>query len=177
MSSSESSATPIEPPAQESTAQEERQEWVFRAIAGTATILLLWLAYRARNNGVLSLLIAPLIVGAAIATLRLPAVSGRVNSIDNWFRQCGGATGKICAIPSATILCNMPGHLALDGCNHRSTPPCRCSPRRHDPLLCDRHHITHHGRIHIDRHRCGSCRFGALPMDIRDVGWQRFVGK
>ena len=86
MSSSESSATPIEPPAQESTAQEERQEWVFRAIAGTATILLLWLAYRARNNGVLSLLIAPLIVGAAIATLRLPAVSGRVNSIDNWLR-------------------------------------------------------------------------------------------
>jgi len=39
MSSSESSATPIEPPAQESTAQEERQEWVFRAIAGTRTVL------------------------------------------------------------------------------------------------------------------------------------------
>lgn len=87
MSSSESSTTPIEPPAQEPTAQQERQEWIFRAIAGTATTLLLWLAYRAQNNGVLPLLVAPLIVGAAIATLRLPAVSGRVNSIDNWLRS------------------------------------------------------------------------------------------
>ena len=78
MSSSETSATPIEPPAQEPTAQEERQEWVFRAIAGTAIILLLWLSYCVRNNGAVPLLLAPLIVGAAITVLRMPRFSGAI---------------------------------------------------------------------------------------------------
>lgn len=67
-------------------AEKERQEWIFRAIACLAAILLIWLAFHVRNDGALPLLLAPLIVGAAITALRLPAVSGLVNSIETWLR-------------------------------------------------------------------------------------------
>lgn len=84
MSNFESSATPAEPEPTESSSQTVRQEWIFRALAGLAAVLLVWLAYRARNDGAKLVLLAPLIVGAAIAALRLHAVSGPVNSIENW---------------------------------------------------------------------------------------------
>ena len=50
------------------------------------TVLLLWLLYRNQNEGGAMLLLAPLIVGAVIVTLRLPAISGAVNAIENWLR-------------------------------------------------------------------------------------------
>jgi len=84
MSNSESSATPADPTAHGLTSQTERQEWIFRAVAALAVILLVWLAYRARNDGAKLLLFAPFIVGAVITALRLHEVSGPVNSIENW---------------------------------------------------------------------------------------------
>lgn len=50
-------------------------------------VVLLWFLYRNQNDGAAALLLVPLIVGAAIAALRLPAVSGAVNAIENWLRS------------------------------------------------------------------------------------------
>jgi hypothetical protein len=64
----------------------ERQEWIFRAITGLIAFSLLWLTWRTRNDGLAPVLLVPLVVGIAIATLRLPNVSSAVNSIENWLR-------------------------------------------------------------------------------------------
>ena len=65
----------------------DRQEWVYRSGAGFIIALLLWLAYRNRNDGGVLLLLAPLIIGAVITALRLPTLSGTVNSIENWLKR------------------------------------------------------------------------------------------
>jgi hypothetical protein len=56
-------------------------------VAGLIIALLLWFAYRNRYDGGILILLAPFIVGAAIAAVRLTSVSGAVNSIENWLRR------------------------------------------------------------------------------------------
>ena len=67
-------------------ARAERQEWIFRAITGVIAFSFLWLTWRTRNDGFALVLLVPLMVGIAIATLRLPKASNAVNSIENWLR-------------------------------------------------------------------------------------------
>jgi hypothetical protein len=87
MSSSESTATSASRTAHGVFAQTKHQEWIFRAIAGLTAILFLWFAYRSRNDGIIPLLLTPLILGAAVTALRLHAVSRSVNSIENWLNS------------------------------------------------------------------------------------------
>jgi hypothetical protein len=81
----ESAAQPQPAPDAPST-EAERQEWIYRGAAGFAAILLFWFGYRSQNNGVALLFLAPLIVGAVITALRLPAVSGAIGSLENRLR-------------------------------------------------------------------------------------------
>jgi len=55
----------------------ERQEWIYRGVAGFVAVLLLWLLYRNRYDGGALLSLPPLIIGAVIVALRLPASDRR----------------------------------------------------------------------------------------------------
>jgi len=65
----------------------DRQEWIYRGGAGLIIALLLRFAYRNRYDGGVLILLAPLIIGAVITALRLPPVSGKVNSVENWLKR------------------------------------------------------------------------------------------
>lgn len=64
-----------------------RQEWIYRSGAGLIIALLLWFAYRNRFDGGILILVAPFMIGALIAALRLTPVSAAVNSIEIWLRR------------------------------------------------------------------------------------------
>jgi hypothetical protein len=86
MSPSGSSASAPHPSSTVASSQTERQEWIYRGVAGAVLLLLFWLSYRARNDGLLPLFLAPFIVGAVIAALRVGAVSDAVNAFENRLR-------------------------------------------------------------------------------------------
>jgi len=65
----------------------DRQEWLYRGGAGLIIALFFWFVYRNRYDGGILILLAPLITGAAITSLRLTRVSGTVNSIENWLKR------------------------------------------------------------------------------------------
>lgn len=64
-----------------------RKKWIYRGGAGLIIALLLWFAYRNRYDGGVLILLAPFMIGAVIAALRLTPVSVKVNSIENWLRR------------------------------------------------------------------------------------------
>lgn len=72
-----------------------RREWIYRGVAGLAVVFLMWIAYRYHSDGGVLLLVVPLIMGAAITALRLPEVSGKVNSVENWLQR-GSAKATEC---------------------------------------------------------------------------------
>lgn len=65
----------------------KRPVWALRAPSMAFTLAFIWLAFHLSRYGALSLLIIPLAVGSLVAALRLPAVTGRVNSIETWLHH------------------------------------------------------------------------------------------
>ena len=64
-----------------------RNEWIYRAVGAVVLVVLVWLAYRYRYDGMAVLLIAPFAIGALLAVLRLPAVSDALHRLENWFTR------------------------------------------------------------------------------------------
>lgn len=87
MSFSESSVPPKDSASDGESMRTDCQEWIYRGGAGLIIALLLWFAYRNRYDGGVLILLAPLIIGAVITALRLPPVSGTVNSIENRLKR------------------------------------------------------------------------------------------
>jgi hypothetical protein len=87
MSISESSVRPQDSTPDDQSTTADRQEWIYRGGAGLIIALLLWFAHRNRYDGGVLILLAPFMIGAVIAALRLTPVSGKVNSIENWLRR------------------------------------------------------------------------------------------
>ena len=87
MSLSESSAPPQGSPSDGESLKTDRQEWIYRGAAGLVIALLLWFGYRNRYDGGVLILLAPFVIGAMIAALRLTPVSATVNSIENWLKR------------------------------------------------------------------------------------------
>jgi len=87
MSLSESSVPPQGSPSDGESVKTDRQDWIYRVGAGLIIAILLWFGYRNRYDGGVLILLTPLIVGAVISALRLPPVSGTVNSIENWLKR------------------------------------------------------------------------------------------
>ena len=78
--------TELSEPSPQSSADKDRHERVNRGAAGITFILLLWLAYRNRNDGGAPILLAPFLIGAGIVSLRIAAVSVAINSLENWLK-------------------------------------------------------------------------------------------
>ncbi len=64
----------------------QQKEWIYRGLAVATSVLVVWLGYRFRNDGPKPLLLLPVLAGAAIAILRLPSISGAIDSIEGWLR-------------------------------------------------------------------------------------------
>ncbi len=87
MSISESSVRPQDSAPDDQSTTADSQEWIYRGGAGIIIALLLWFAYRNRYDGGVLILLAPFMIGAVIAALRLTPVSAKVNSIENWLKR------------------------------------------------------------------------------------------
>jgi hypothetical protein len=87
MSQEQSPAVPSELQTEGKTSEARRQDMIYRVVAALVIALLLWLAYRNRSDGSTLIFVIPLIIGAAITGLRLPAISEKVNLIEQWLQR------------------------------------------------------------------------------------------